>query len=225
MSLRPAVRFSQYRGHELITAPAIEPITLQQLADQIRGDSTDPLLDLYIAAARQQFEEYTGRALITQTWRMTLDRWPSSGAEPWWDGVRDGAIGDLISPSRATWVILPRYRLQSIDSITTFDEAGSSTSVTAADVFVTDTQQEPGRLVLKASKAWPVALQSANAIRIDYVAGYGTDAADVPAALRVALLQFAAHLYSHRGDDCSSEDAMRASGAMSTFRIYRAGIL
>lgn len=222
MALRAPLRFSQYRGHEQRVAPTVEPITTAQLKEALVLDSDDSysLLDLYITSAREQFEAVTGRALITQEWRMTIDRWPSGGREPWWDGVQQGAISELYAPGRATWVILPRYRLQSVDAITVFDDDGTSSTVTIADTFIVDTQQEPGRLVLKNGATWPVALQRANAIQIDYTAGYGDTAATVPAAIRVALLQFAAFLYGHRGDDCAGENAMRQSGAWSTFERY-----
>lgn len=221
MSLRGPVRFTQYRGHERITHPAIEPITAAELKEQIGLDAGDSfsLLDMYITSAREQFEAVTGRALITQEWRLTLDHWPMAGSE-WWDGVRQGAIGDLHGSARASWVILPRYRLQSIDSITVFNDAGIGSSVTVADTFIVDNQQEPGRIVLRNGATWPVALQEANAIQIDYTAGYGATAADVPAAIRVALLQFAAFLYGHRGDDCAGENAMRQSGAWSVIERY-----
>lgn len=222
MALRPPLRFTQYRGHERLVAPAVEPITAAQLKEALGLASSDAytLLDLYITSAREQFEAVTGRALITQEWRMTIDRWPSGHGEPWWDGVQEGAIADVHAPGRLSWVVLPRYRLQSVDTITVFDDDGTSSTVTIADVFITDTQQEPGRLVLKNGATWPVALQRANAIRIDYTAGYGATAADVPAAIRVALLQFAAFLYGHRGDDCAGESAMKQSGAWDTFQRF-----
>lgn len=222
MALRAPLRFTQYRGHERLTAPAIEPVEVLDLKKQIGLDVADPfpLLDLYITSAREQFEAVTGRALITQEWRMTIDRWPSGRAENWWDGVRDGAISDMHTPGRSAWVTLPRYKVQTVDAVRVFDDDGTASTVTIADVFITDTQQEPGRLVLKNGATWPIALQRANAIQIDYTAGYGDDAADVPAAIRIALLQFAAFLFGHRGDDCAGEDAMRQSGAWATFQRY-----
>lgn len=219
MALRSSVRYSQYRGHERIEGPQTPAITTADLASHLRVDPSEPLLDLYAEAAIDAVEQVTGRALITQTWRLTLDHWPAGG-EPWWDGVRQGAISELHGSRRAMWVILPRYRLQSVEQIAVFDDSGQSESVPVTDTFISDTQQEPGRLVLRSGASWPVALQRANAIQIDYKAGYGDDPGDVPAALRVALLQLAAHMHERRGDDCDSENAIIKSGAWPMVSRY-----
>jgi hypothetical protein len=219
MSLRHGVLYNQYRGHTLVSPPAFEPVTLTELKAQIKhpgGNDEDASLALYISAAREYCEEVTGLALITQSWLLTIDRWPTE-REPWWDGVRDGAIGALTSAGRAAQVLLPRYPLQTVDGI---DVDGSAISV--GDTFQVDAQQTPGRLVLKFGATLPQHLQTANAIQITYTAGYGDAASAVPAALRLALLQMAAYLYTHRGDDCASPDAASESGALAVFNRYRA---
>jgi uncharacterized phiE125 gp8 family phage protein len=211
-----AAIYSQYRGHALNTAPSVEPVSLSDVKAQlsIDGASDDTLLTIYITAARQHAEEITGLALITQTWDIVLDAWPSQG-EPWFDGVKQGTMSALSSNSRAANVILPRYPLQSVDSIT-----ADAVAVTIADVFTADTYQKPGRLVVKSGSTWPSYVQNANAIVITYTAGFGDEATDVPAALRVGLLQMIASLYSHRGDECSMEDAWKNSGAANAFSAY-----
>lgn len=223
MSLRQRTRYSHYRGHQILSHPDVEPISVEELQDHLRLDSVDTseiaLLNLYIAAAREQCEEVTGRALITQTWRLTLDAWPH-GREPWWDGVRQVPISELRSSSRPSWVIVPRYSLQSVERLAVFDFDGQPEEIDVEQTFIVDTEQEPGRLVLRNTATWPVALQRANAIEIDYKAGYGDTPHDVPAPLRLALLQMAAHLYEYRGDQCSAEDAMSKSGAGAVFRRY-----
>lgn len=219
MSLRHGVLYNQYRGHSLVASPAVEPVTLSELKAQIKhpgGTDEDASLSLYISAAREYFEELTGLALITQTWLLTLDRWPTE-REPWWDGVRDGAIGSLSAAGRSAQVLLPRYPLQSVSAIQVDDSA-----ISVGDTFTVDVYQKPGRLVLKFGAMFPQHLQTANAIQITYIAGYGASAGAVPAALRLALLQMAAYLYTHRGDDCTASDAASESGAMAIFNRYKA---
>jgi uncharacterized phiE125 gp8 family phage protein len=220
MALRNPVKYRQYRGHQRVTAPASEPITPNDVKTQLELDTSDTSFDsqleLYISAAREQAEAVTGLALITQTWKLTLDHWPNAG-EPWWDGVRQGAITDLYSSGRPSDIILPRYPLQSVDSVT-----ADGDSVTVADTFIEDTQQEPGRLVIKRGATWPVVLDNANGIGIEYTAGYGDNAEDVPATIRLALTQMAAHMFEHRGDGCTSEDAYRKSGAKAMLDRYKA---
>jgi hypothetical protein len=222
MSLRHGIIKQQYRGHALVTPPAIEPVTVNELKAELKhpgGSDEDASLALYISAAREYCEELTGLALITQTWRMTLDRWPSD-FDPWWDGVRDGAIGSLSDASRSAQIELPRYPLTTVTSVA-FD--GNPADIGAT--FIVDTQQRPGRLVLKFGATLPPYLESANAIQITYTAGYGAASSSVPAALRLAILQMAAYHYTHRGDDCAAADAARESGALNTFSKYQAARL
>jgi len=220
MALRNPVNYRQYRGHQRVTGPDTEPVTADEVKEQLELDTSDTSIDtrleLYIAAAREQAEAVTGLALITQTWKLTLDHWPNAG-EPWWDGVRQGAITDLYHHGRPSDILLPRYPLQSVDSVT-----ADGDNVTVADTFIEDTQQQPGRLVIKRGAAWPVVLDNANGVEIEYTAGYGDNASDVHATIRLALIQMAAHMFEHRGDGCTSEDAYRKSGAKAMLDRYKA---
>lgn len=214
MSLRPRTTYNQFRGHVLTEPPATEPVSLSEIKSQLRIDGTDEdaLLDTYIASARELIEEFTGLAFLSQEWRLTLDRWPA-GREPWWDGVQQGAIGDLYQRGRAAEVFMPRYPLAQVDEIRVFDLNGSPSAVNVSDTFIVDTAQRPGRLVLRFGATWPVVLENATGIEIEYTAGYPS-AAVVPAPMRLAVLQMAAYMYEHRGD-CAGEDAYRKSGAKS----------
>jgi gp6-like head-tail connector protein len=59
----------------LIAGPGEEPLTLAEAKAWCRVDTTDEdaLLTALIAAARLHVESMTGRALIEQSWRLTLD--------------------------------------------------------------------------------------------------------------------------------------------------------
>lgn len=227
MSLRSTARLHQPRSNRLTSAPAVEPVTAAELRAHLNMTSTSELSDadaaVLIAEAREYIEQATGVALISQTWRMTLDNWPGV-LEQWWDGVREGSIGSLYTPDRAASVEAPRFPLQSVTSVTTYDEASNATAVTVADVFDVDVYSIPGRLTLKRSATWPTALRVNNAIEVVYVAGYGAAATDVPAPARRAVKQMAAKLHAERGDDCNVEDAYAASGAariMDNYRLVR----
>jgi hypothetical protein len=219
MSLRAPVSLYQHRGSVLVTAPTSEPVSAAELRLHLRTDATDfPDAGAYVTDARQDIENRSGLAFITQTWRVTLDRWPTGG-EAWWDGVRDGAASELYGNSMRS-VALPKWPLASITSVTVYDEASNSTAVTVANVFDVDAYSRPGRLTLKRGATWPVALRSSNAIEIVYVAGY-TSAANVPSPMKRAIRQLAAYLYSHRGDDCTPDEAYSASGAESIMAQYK----
>jgi gp6-like head-tail connector protein len=59
----------------LIAGPGEEPVSLAEAKAWCRLDSTDEddLVSALIAAARLQVESETRRALVTQSWRLTLD--------------------------------------------------------------------------------------------------------------------------------------------------------
>lgn len=222
MSLRPAYDLYQYRGHVRTVAPAIEPISASEFRvhiNETEGSLPDDQAYNFIAQARELIEYQSGIAFNTQTWKLALDNWPFKRSDQWWDGVRQGHINMLtegVAP-----VVLPSYPLQSITSVTTYDEASNSTAVTVASVFDIDTYQKPGRMALKSSQTWPDAARPINAIEIVYVSGYGDKAENVPAGLKMAVKQLAAYLYAHRGDGCDVGNAINASGAMSALSMYK----
>lgn len=226
MSLRSAIPLTQHRGHALVTAPASEPVTAAELRTHLGMASDDttglPTTDAeaLITDARTMIEEYTGLAMINQSWRLVLDRWPS-GREAWWDGVRQGAMSELYNASALTSVNPPRYPLVSVTTCKVFDEDSSETAVTVADTFDVDTYSKPGRITLKRSATWPVALRANNAIEIVYVAGHGSSASNVPGPLKRAVKQLAAYLFEHRGDSCTVEDMLAKSGAGMLVNAYR----
>ena len=71
----------------LSIAPAIEPVTITEVKLHLRLATSaalaaaytteDDLLGALIEAARSAAEDFTRRALITQTWKAYLDSWPS----------------------------------------------------------------------------------------------------------------------------------------------------
>lgn len=222
MALRSPVALYQDRGNVRVTQPAVEPVSISELKAHLAitdsGDD-DILFDL-IGEAREQIEQSSGLALISQQWRLTIDQWPA-GKQEWWDGVREGHISMLYGPNSASWLKLPVYPLISVNSVTVFDEASNSSAVTVADVFDIDTQQTPGRMGLKFGATWPIALRPTNAIQVVYTAGYGTGASDVPRTLRRAVRALAGYLYAHRGDGCDPVEAMAKSGAGAAVGEYK----
>ncbi len=223
MSIRVSPPLYQQRGSVLVTAPASEPLTAAELRTHLRADSTelpDAEATALIKDARSEIENMTGLAFITQSWRLSLDRWPMGG-EAWWDGVRQTAITELYGSNTLRSVALPRWPLASITSVTVYDEDSNASTVTVADTFDVDLYQTPGRLTLKRSAVWPIALRANDAIQIIYVAGYST-ANLIPAPMVRAVKQLAAFLYSHRGDDCDPKEAYAMSGAESVMQGYRA---
>ena len=203
--------------------PAKLAVGLQEAKAHLRIPDSDvaddPLIEGMLRTAILQCEAFTGRALITQTWTAYLDYWPSDYAsEDIWEGYRDGAETQLFTPLRA--IELNHSPLQSVTSITTYDDADSGTAYASANYFV-DTASTPGRLVLRNSAAMPITTRAANGIEIVYVAGYGDDQGDVPQSLRDGILRYVAHAYEHRGEDLTADGLRAASGSAIIWQADR----
>jgi uncharacterized phiE125 gp8 family phage protein len=161
---------------ELVTGPATEPLALAEVRVRLRISHTDDDddLDLAILRAREDAETRLGRALITQTWRLNLDCFPATGE-----------------------LELPRPPLQSVSSVKYIDEDGDLQTLATSE-YVVDTSGEKGRLYLAWEKSWPSIRIEPNAVRVEFVAGYGDDASDVPARFRAWMLIKAGDHYAHR---------------------------
>lgn len=164
-------------SHKLITAPTVEPLDADTLKAwcRIDGAADDAILTgLCIPAARQACEAATGRALLTQTWEVVLDAWPD-----------DAAIELLRAP------------VLTVASIKYIDTTGVERSL-AGSAYALDKDSEPGWVLPAYGTVWPEALDTANAIRVRYTAGYGAAATDVPQALRMWIALHAAAAYQNR---------------------------
>lgn len=154
--------------------PAGQPITLADAKTFMRIESSDEddLIGDLIAAAIDHIEAETGLALLTQGWRLCRDAWPA----------------DRI-------VRLHRTPVQQIDSVTVYDADGVASDLDVSGA-VLDAHARPARFHIDAV-ATPG--QAINGIEIDFTAGFGDTAAEVPEALRRALLVHVAHMYEFRG--------------------------
>jgi len=157
------------------TLPSVEPIDLITAKTHLRVDSADDdaYIPALITAARERIEDWLDRALIQQTLVYVRDRWPQ---------------GNEIS--------LPGGKVLSVVSVTYKDTAGAEHQFTD---YLADTESVPGRIVLAYGASWPGdALHPLNPIRIEYTAGYGLAATDVPQKIKQAILLLVSHLYEHR---------------------------
>lgn len=184
------------------TEPAKEAVDLQQVKSWLRvADSDvadDPIIMGLIRVATEQCERYTGRSLITQTWTAFIDGWPRiPSSDNYWEGYRQGPETLILNP--APGLDLNHAPLQSITSVSTFNDSDTETTYDSSNYFV-DTSTEPGRIVLRTGASVPAPTRVANGIKIVYVAGYGDDPDDVPEGVRHGISALVADLYEHRGD-------------------------
>lgn len=169
----------------MITAPTVEPLTLEEVKAHLRVDHTydDSLIAIYLAAARAHVdgpEGFLGRALVTQVWELVLDAFPD-------DEIK-----------------IPLPPLQTVDSIRYDDSAGNEQIVNTSDYFV-DNVSEPGWVVPADGASWPTPMDAINSVRVRFTAGYApsTDSppdlrANIPFDIKAAILLHVGSMYEHR---------------------------
>lgn len=170
----------------LVTAPSVEPVTLAEVKEHLRVDTTDEdtLIATLISAAVEHVSGrngFTGRALVQQTWDCYFDAFPTGEIE------------------------LPLPPVQSVTSIIYQDADGNSQTL-AASVYSVNTTSEPAKVFLKPDQSWPETAETWDAVKVRFVAGYAptndgspTDfASGVPAAIKAAIFLTVADLYENR---------------------------
>ncbi|WP_435011730.1 head-tail connector protein [Tundrisphaera lichenicola] len=181
---------------------------------KVDDSSEGPRFGQLIATARQAAEEYLRRALITQTWKLTLDQAASPFGGGFCDGVYDLPVSALYGGLPSV-IELPKGPVQSVASVVTYDPDGVSTAFSATNYYL-DTAG--ARLVLKTGATWPSNLRPIAACEITYVAGYGTAAA-VPQPIKSGIMMHVASLYEQRG---MCEDPTNVPpGARQLYNPYR----
>jgi len=206
------------RGLRRTTDPAVEPVLFADIhPDHLRltGEHERGYVESLISMAREEAEAYMHRALIEQSWTLTLDVWPG-GSRDWWDEIHRPTD----TPSNL-YLELPYPPLISVTSIDTYDTADVVTPITVADYFVTDTNSEPGRLVLRSGQTWPIDTRRGARIKVIYKAGYGLAGANVPVGIRHGIKLHVAWMYEHRGDGAQTMESIYASGAAARYSGYR----
>lgn len=160
----------------LLTASAVEPLSLADAKAYLRVATSDDddLISALIVSARAQVEAQTRRALITQTWRLKRDAWPT-----------DGRIEVLPVP------------LQQLTAARVYDENNNAQDLDL-QAFIADIVSAPAVLSF-APWSLPQPGRDHGGIELDVTVGYGDAATDVPAPLTLAIRLLVAHWYENRG--------------------------
>lgn len=159
----------------MTSGPAAEPVTVAEAKAHLRIDhnAEDVLIGSLILTSRLHIEAALGIALIAQGWRLLLDRWP-----------------------RGTQLRVPLRPLIGVSEIRVRAADGGASVMPAGDYAVDAASVEPR--IVRIAAAWPEPGRIAHGIEIDFTAGFGVAAGDVPAPIRQAVLLLVAHWYEHR---------------------------
>lgn len=160
----------------VIVPPASEPVSLAEARLHLRMDADntvdDGLIQALITSAREMAEHETGRSLMAQTLELAFDEFPEFAIK------------------------LARPPVMSMVSITYIDTLGVST-VLSPLLYSLDAINTPGYVMPAQGTSWPWAMDTANAVRVRYIAGYG-DATAVPKSIKQWMLLNIGTMYEHR---------------------------
>lgn len=144
----------------LKTPPTEQPVILTEAKKQVEialgVTYHDAHLLRLMSAATQEVERIANRAILSQTLVLRLDRFPAGRGR----------------------IHLPRPPLQSVTSVKYYDTNGDQQTL-ATTVYKVLTAQEPGQIALKYGQTWPSVYAEAEAVEIEYVAGYADTASEL----------------------------------------------
>lgn len=219
----------------LVTAPSINPITAAEVWAHLRlnltGSPAAPVDQTHVAALTTAAISYLdgkdgilGRCLVQQTWTLTLDRFP--GARTRQSGFRGITAADDA-------ILVPLPPLRSVTSITYIDTNGDSQTLSSS-LYTVDIKSEPGRIVPAYGEAWPVTRDQINSVTVTFAAGYAptTDSpadytANVPRAIKQAMMLLIGHWYEHREDVALGVSVapvpVAVDALLAPYRVYEFG--
>lgn len=181
----------------------VEPADLPLSVDYVKrevlrvatdGPDEDGFIESCIRAATDACEKDTGRALVPQTWAVTLDRFPCGSEE----------------------IVLPRLPLIAVESIAYVDADGNDAELSASSPteFITIPSGEfvRGRIAPLFGETWPTARLQPAAVTITFTCGYEDE---IPASLRVGMGLMIAELFKQRS--LSTDESTPARLNLSRF--------
>lgn len=164
----------QIRQPVLVTAATIPYLSLEDARRQCRVDSNDEdgLIAEYIAAAGRMVETDAEIALLTSTWAVYLDYFPT-----WEIELRCGPVTSITS-------------IQYVDS-------DGTTQTLSSSLYSLDSKHKPARVTPAYSQTWPVTRWQENAATVTWVAGATSQEAVHPMG-KQAIRTLVGHWYSNR---------------------------
>ena len=178
---------------KLVTPASALAVSLAEAKLHLRVDGTDEdtLITSMITAATETAEQITGRAIMPQTWLLTLDAFEDE-------------------------LVLTRVPVASIVSVTYTDPDGVELALsTGSNWRLLDLDDyAPARIVPVYGYSWPATRAQAEVVGVEYVAGYA-NAAAVPEPIKAWIKLTVSAMYENREAESYSTRAVSTTVKMS----------
>jgi uncharacterized phiE125 gp8 family phage protein len=167
--------------YELIADSNDNLVTLEEARLHVRidNDADDATLTRLIKSARRMCERLTNRAFVNQTWKASVDY-----------------IDNNFSFYCQKRFYLPFGKIQAIESVTTYGTDNDAVVIDPGDYRIYGNQ-----FIFNDNFNFGYAqsFRTYGALQIQWIAGYGVSADDVPEELKEAILLLVCHWYENRG--------------------------
>lgn len=182
----------------LVTPASALAVSLSEAKLHLRVDGTDEdtLITALITAATETAEQITGRAIMPQTWELTLDEFPAV-------------------------IELTRVPVASVTSVTYVDTAGVTQTLTGTRLRNVD--DYASALIVPAYNAeWPDTLVDVDTVKVRFVAGY-VNAAAVPEPVKSWIKLNVAAAYENRESVTSKQmvSLKFVDGLLDRYKVYQ----
>ena len=165
-------------NYSIVSQPASEPLTLNEAKDHLRILHTETYDDNYISAliiaARNQVENMTYRALVSQQWKLSLN------------------YSEVINLSDMT-IGISKCPVISVESVKYYDSSGTQQTVDAS-TYQTDLLSEPANIKFTVK---PTLQNRLNALEVNFTSGFSTSN-PIPEAIKAAMKVMVADMYTNR---------------------------
>ncbi len=181
-----------YFAFERVIDPTIEPVTLAEMKRHLNEfvgvTSRDDDITALIVAGRLWCEDYTGRALIEQSWRLTIGTYEAIYANVDSDTVAGYYRGPFARNNDGS-ILLMKSPALDITSFDTVEQDGTTTAIDSDTYELREGDAKDPRLAPLVGAQWTAAQK-----RIVFRAGYADlsaspaqTAADVPQIYKTAI--------------------------------------
>ncbi len=206
----------------------LSPVSIVDLEDNANldpGEESSTYLQLLLDSATEVIQEVTNRVFLQHTVNQYIDFEGSSFCNYFFGST----IYQHLSRNNGT---PRRYELSpspviAVTSISIFDRNNQETALDLNDflIDVVDKDRTP-RVALNFDAQFPVEYREILSLKTTFTCGYGTTPKEIPAAIRLAIIQLATYNYYHRGDcGCGSANMKQllpgTHAMISPYIMYR----
>lgn len=200
--MRGVLRWGCSMSLRLVTPASALAVSLAEAKAQLRLDTSDEdtLITSMITAATETAEQITGRAIMPQTWELSLDAFPAV-------------------------IELTRVPVSSVTSVTYVDTACATQTLVGTRLRNVD-DYASALIVPAYNLEWPETLDDVDVVKVRFTAGYA-NAAAVPEPIKSWIKLTVASMYENREAEVipgrlTSAVSMRfVDGLLDRYRVYQ----